>query len=359
MRAHIMGAHRKIETLKQQVTAALGLAPAEASLALREPAPYQSNHLYDLRAGRGHWIVKEYRKPDEFDLAPRREYGALERLESLDIAPRPVLLQVEPRPPLGPFVVYEYMPGRMWDRRRPSAAELGRLAQIWLAFAELPVDDLPLARAYEGSPVQAAAGWRRAFENYAEWAEAQFPAAFPAARLCQEALARHGADIQELAKSRPRLTFGRSDSRFANIIARPGGRIGIVDWEDSGLIDPALDLADLMVHANQEDLLSVGEWEAFLALYLATRGTADPGLEWRLALYQVLLSFLWLSILLSRGVVLSQNGRLNEWLINEIPANQRLRRYLARVLVRPGGHLTGQLEGLSGLTFFPVVESDV
>jgi aminoglycoside phosphotransferase (APT) family kinase protein len=348
-----------IETLKQQVTAALGLASAESSLALRRLITYQSNHLYDLRVGRGHWIVKEYRKPDEFDLAPRREYGALARLESLDIAPRPVFLQAESRPPLGPYVVYEYMPGRMWDRRRPTVAELGQLAQIWLAFAELPVDDLPLARAYEGSPIQAAAGWRRDFENYAEWAEAQFPAALSAARLCQEALARHGESIQELAKAKPRLTFGRSDSRFANIIARPGGRIGIVDWEDSGLIDPSLDLADLMVHANQEDLLSAWEWETFLAPYLAVRGSADPGLERRLQIYQVLLSFLWLSILLSRGVVLSQESRLNEWLINEMPANQRLRRYLARVLVRPGGGLTGQLEELSGLTFFPVVESDV
>jgi aminoglycoside phosphotransferase (APT) family kinase protein len=234
-------------TLKREVTTALGLAPAEVSLTLRRPITYQSNRLYDLRAGKAHWIVKEYRRPDEFELAPRREYGSLERLESLDVAPRPVFLQANARPPLGPYVVYEYMPGR----------------------------------------------------------------------IC------------------------------------------IVDWEDSGLIDPALDLADLMVHANQEDLLSAGEWEAFLAPYLATRGTADPGLERRLALYQVLLSFLWLSILLSRGVVLSQNSRLNEWLINKMPANQRLRRYLARVLVRPRGGLTGQLEELSGLTFFPVVESDV
>ena len=91
------------------------------------------------------------------------------------------------------------------------------------------------------------------------------------------ALARHMESIQELSEARPQLAFGRSDSRFANIIARTGGRVGIVDWEDSGLIDPALDQADLMVHANQEDLLSAGEWEAFLRPYLAA--VADlPGL---------------------------------------------------------------------------------
>jgi hypothetical protein len=167
------------------------------------------------------------------------------------------------------------------------------------------------------------------------------------------ALARHMESIQELSEARPQLAFGRSDSRFANIIARTGGRVGIVDWEDSGLIDPALDQADLMVHANQEDLLSAGEWEAFLRPYLAVRGSADPGLKRRLQIYQVLLSFLWLSILLPCGVVFSQNGLLNEWLINEIPANRRLRRYLARVLTRSGGDIAGRLEGLGGMSFFP------
>ena len=146
-----------IEVLKQQVTAALGLAAGESTLALRSPLTYQSNRLYDLTAGGGHWIVKEFTRLEEFNLAPRREFGALKLLAPLDIAPQPVYLQAEPRPPLGPFVIYEYMPGQMWDRRRPSGAELAGLADAWLAYANLPVNQLPLARAYEGSPGQAAA----------------------------------------------------------------------------------------------------------------------------------------------------------------------------------------------------------
>jgi hypothetical protein len=296
------------EILKQRVTAALGLAVNDVSLALRRPLTYQSNRLYDLRAGRDHWIVKEFCRPDEFELAPRREYQSLKRLERLDVAPRPIFLQVAPRPPLGPFVVYEYMPGQMWDRRRPAAAELAQLADIWSAFAELPVDDLLMARAYEGSPDQTAARWQRDFEAYAAWAEMKYPAALPAARLCQQALTMH----QDM-----------------------------------------VDLADLIVHANQEDLLSAGEWQAFLTPYLAARRPADPGLERRLQLYQVLLSFTWLSILLSRGVTLAQNGRLNGWLVNEMPANQRLRRYLARVLAWPAADFLEELRSLGGLAFFP------
>lgn len=342
-----------IETLKQQVTAALGLAAGESTLALRPPLTYQSNRLYDLTAGGRHWIVKEFTRPEEFGLAPRREYGALKLLEPLDVAPTPFYLQAKPRPPLGPFVIYEYMPGQMWDRRRPTAQALSKLADTWLAFADLPVNQLPLARAYDGSPSQTAAGWQRGFQAYAAWAETCFPEATPAARLCQQALAEHDGTIQVLAQARPRRTFGRNDSRFANIIARPNGRLGLVDWEDSGLTDPALDIADLMVHANQEDLLSAGEWRAFLDPYLAVRLLVDPELERRIELHQAMLTLLWLSILVALGLSKAQCGRLDGWLVNEMPANQRLRRYLARVLAWPEVDFSRQLDALSGLRFFP------
>jgi len=342
-----------IKTLKHCVTAALGLASDEASLTLRSPLNYQSNRLYDLTVGGSHWIVKEFCKPDEFDLAPRREFGALELLDHLDVAPRPVHLQTDARPPLGPFVVYEYMPGQMWDRHRPSGQELSQLADIWLAFAEVPVNDLPIARAYRGSLAEDATGWQRDFEAHAAWAEANFPPALPAARLCQQALAGHQDTIQELSNTRSRLVFGRSDSRFANVIARPGGRLGIVDWEDSGLTDPALDIAELLVHANQEDLVSATEWEAFLAPYLAIRRPADPGLERRIELHQAMLSLMWLSILVSLGLSKAQSGCLNGWLVNEMPANQRLIRYLARILAWPAADFSFQLQTLNGLRFFP------
>ncbi len=342
-----------IEMLKQQVTIALGLAAGETSLTLRPPLTCQSNHLYDLTAEDGHWIVKEFTRPEEFDLAPRREFGALELLEPLDVAPQPVYLQADPRPPLGPFVVYEYMSGQMWDRRRPTGEALAQMADVWLAFAGLPVNELPLARGYEYSPAQAAAGWRRAFDRHAAWAEASFPAAMPAARLCQRALAKHDDTIQALADARPRLIFGRSDSRFANIIARPGGRLGLVDWEDSGLTDPALDVADLIVHANQEDLLSAGEWESFLVPYLATRRLVDPELERRIELHQAMLSLMWLSILLALGLDKAGDGRFDSWLVNEMPANQRLRRYLARALAWPSADFNSHLQVLGELNFFP------
>ena len=80
--------------------------------------------------------------------------------------------------------------------------------------------------------------------------------------------------------------------------------------------------------------------------------TTDPELERRMALYQAMLSLMWLSILVKVGLDKVQSGRLNGWLVNEMPANRRLRRYLARAMVAPGDDLSEQLDALAGLRFF-------
>jgi hypothetical protein len=95
----------------------------------RPPLDHQSNRLYEVWADDRHWIVKEFLKPAEFSEAPLREWWALELLAPLDIAPRPVLFQPA-SPPLGPLVVYEFMEGQMWDRRKPTAMDLAQLAEV-------------------------------------------------------------------------------------------------------------------------------------------------------------------------------------------------------------------------------------
>src|SRR5438067_10962939 len=92
----------------------------------------------------------------------------------------------------------------------------------------------------------------------------------------------------------PPLCICRSDPRFANVIARPDGRIGLVDWEDSGLRDPAREVADLLLHPNQEDLLSDTEWSALLNPYTASRAS-DPMFATRLNAYLPPFAPLWLS----------------------------------------------------------------
>lgn len=135
----------------------------------------------------------------------------------------------------------------------------------------------------------------------------------------------------------PPLCFCRSDPRFANVIARRGGGIGLVDWEDSGLRDPARQVADLLMHPNQEDLLDWQGWQPYVYVYMSGRRN-DPDCELRLQGYLALFPVFWLGILLADAMRRIAAGELQMWMINEMEPNTRLRRYLARApgVARPG-----------------------
>ena len=147
------------------------------------------------------------------------------------------------------------------------------------------------------------------------------------------------------------MFFCRSDARFANVIARPDGRVGLVDWEDSGLRDPALELVDLLHHPNQEDLLDAEGWQPFLDHYLPSR-SADTGFGERLRGYLALFPVFWLGVLLTEGMRRSASGALQGWLVNDLEPNQRLRRYVARSLAWPAIDPTNRLSDVADVTFF-------
>jgi aminoglycoside/choline kinase family phosphotransferase len=149
------------------------------------------------------------------------------------------------------------------------------------------------------------------------------------------------------------LCFCRADARFANVIRRPDGRLGLVDWEDSGLRDPARDVADLLTHPNQEDLVAPEAWDSFLQPYLAGRAAVDPQLARRVQLYLAIFPLYWLATLLGRGMRLAAADGLDGWTVNGLPANVRLRRYLARALAWPQADGAPWLARLEGVTFLP------
>jgi aminoglycoside phosphotransferase (APT) family kinase protein len=340
------------EAWKTAVADEIGLISDAVRISLRPPLDHQSNRLYDVWAGGRRLILKEFLKPDEFHAAPLREIRALELLASLDIAPQPVFYH-PPAPPLGPIVVYEFMQGEMWDRRRPSAAELTRLAEIWLEMNAASGENLWLSRGQERSFDEIEAGFRALIRAYADWVAVQFPSGQKAVELVEALLESRRAVVRELKEREPILCFCRSDSRFANVIGRPDGRLGMVDWEDSGLRDPARDLADIMTHPNQEDLVSPDEWEAFLQPYLAVRARSDPDVERRMQLYLAVFPIFWLLTLLQEGVQRAGAGELLGWDVNGLPANEKLRRYLARGLAWPEEGFGDQMEALEAVAFFP------
>ena len=337
------------DPLKAIVARATGLSPTAIDISPRAPIGYQANRLYDAWVDRRHLIVKEFLLPAEQQVAPAREFEALTLLAPLDIAPQPVFYE----PSLGPVVIYEFMEGEMWDRRRPAPADLAQLAGTWLKINAVKSDILWLSNGHD-RPLQAIAATLRAhLQAYADWADAEFTPGRRAAELCLGALDSRGDLVSELAGEVPVLCFCRADPRFANVIQRPGGRLGLIDWEDSGLRDPARDLADIMLHPNQEDFLSPDDWQPFLKPYLASRSLLDARLMHRAHLYMALFPIFWLTVIMNQGRGLAGASRWKGWSINGLPPNVRLRRYLARALAWPEANFKRELENLGDTAFFP------
>jgi thiamine kinase-like enzyme len=256
----------------------------------------------------------------------------------------------------GPLVLYEYLEGEMWGRRRPSAAELGQLANVWLQVSAISAEGLWLSRGYKGTLQQREAGFLALFQAYAAWAEMHFHPAMRALDLCFGLMERCRAVARELDECEPLLCFCKSDPRFANVIRRPDGRLGLVDWEDSGLRDPARDLADVMTHPYQEDLLALDDWQALLEPYLAVRGEIDLQLARRVQLYLAIYPVFWLATSIRTRLQATRSGRVSRERSHGMLLNDRLRRYLARGLAWPEPDFAEQLEALADVVFFPTFQ---
>jgi thiamine kinase-like enzyme len=307
---------QKVSSIVLAVSAhATGLPSSELDLRLRRPLDAQSNNLYDLFTGDRHLIVKEFLKEDELLDAPAREHSALLRLAEHDIAPQPVLYDAS----RGPIVIYEFMPGEMWDRRVPSAAKLADLAELWLHLHSLPTDGLWLSRGQERPLVETGRELEHLLERYAAWVSTDYPPAQRAVSLFPEIIRQGRRAAADLAQCAPDLCFCRSDARFANVIDRPSGRLGLIDWEDAGLRDPARDLGTLLTHPNQEDLMDELAWQPFLGPYLAGSEPLDPTIRERMDLYLGIFPLFWLAILLNAGVSKAKAGALDGWAINDSP----------------------------------------
>jgi hypothetical protein len=81
--------------------------------------------------------------------------------------------------------------------------------------------------------------------------------------------------------------------------------------------------------------------------------TLDPMLPRRVELYAAIYPMMWLAYFFELGIGRAQAGTLAGWTINGLPANVRLRRYLARALAWPDPDFSSQLAELGDLPLFP------
>lgn len=325
----------------------------EDAITLWQPIDQQSNRIYSIKFDNFHWIAKVFLKPAEFDDAPRREYAAMQLLSPLDIAPQPIHYAHQ-NETQNPIVIYEFMAGQMWDRYRPSRDELQQLAHIWNQMTRMPVENLWLSRGMDRTAQQVAEQFEYSFQEYARWAEVNFPQGKETASILQEIGKTYAPIVERVFAMEPVLCFSRADPRFANVIQRPDHRLGMIDWEDSGLRDVARDIADIMAHPNQEDLVSREDWQAFIEPILAERRQYDPEIDQRVHLYQAVFPLFWLSGLIAYGIRRWHRQGLRDWTINTMDPNQRLRRYLARVMSWDNQAFDDALQSVGELEFFDV-----
>lgn len=342
-----------IENLKHLISFLTGETIADEHLLLWKPTEYQSNDTYRVQLQNELWIAKVFLKPEEFDDAPRREYETMQLLSPLDIAPRPIHYQKH-KDGQKPIVIYEFMAGEMWDRNKPTASELGQLAELWIQMNQVSVEDLWLSRGMERKGEQIAEQFTARFNDYVEWAKINFPEGKRAAAYLQDVAKKRMKIIDQIFDINPPMCFSRADPRFANIIGRPNNRVGMIDWEDAGLRDVARDIADIVVHPNQEDLLSWEEWQAFLDPYFTAQRKVDPNIEMRVQLYHAIFPLFWLSGLVTYGIRLWNSGGHDSWAVNKMNPNLRLRRYLARAIAYPKMEFERELKEIEDLRFFDV-----
>jgi hypothetical protein len=332
--------------VREAIARATGSDVRSLTVRRRTLMPHQANRLYDVWAADRHLIAKEFLSDAERN-GPSNEYRSLHLVRPLDIAPRPVFFD----PSVGPVFVYQFMDGDMWDRRVPSALELEALADLWVDLQALPVEGLWVALGQAQNSPTLVRRLRAPIERYVGWAASRGAARREASDVAAAVLERGlGVGLPLIPDAAP-LSFCRSDPRFANVIARPDGRVGLVDWEDAGLRDPARELADLLNHPNQEDLLRPAEWQLFLDRYLPSRA-ADAGFGERLRGYLALFPVWWLGLLLAEGMRRDESASLEGWLINDLDPNRRLQRYVARVIAWPALDPTERLKDVANITFF-------
>jgi hypothetical protein len=91
-------------------------------------------------------------------------------------------------------------------------------------------------------------------------------------------------------------------------------------------------VTDLFLHTEQEDLLTQADYDAFLASYTQAMEIDREQFARRIEEINRVLPLFYIVIVMRYGIGLSQAGRLADWQVNEMPANLRLQRYLARAL---------------------------
>jgi hypothetical protein len=292
-----------VSTLDEIVLCYLTEAPAShfygLAVAITETWQGSDNVLYRVRVAQPSdverlgksldAVVKLY--PDAGYVRGRRQYDAQMAFSPLGLAPPPLWFDKEPENLAWQVFVYPWAEGET-----PTGAEPGVPAALARAAAAVHASDAGTLTRYAPHAMSLQSWWqvqsvtaegvaRRLAQTGTEGAANAFAA------LAQRAAALVSAALPLWAGAG--LVPVHGDLALENVLVQEGGRVLLLDWELSGLGDPALEAARFLAQTP----LDLPGWEdAWLAEYLACFDR--PGLAGRIATYRALLPFEWLCRLL-------------------------------------------------------------
>ncbi len=256
-----------------------------------------NNRLYEIEHASGIYVIKVYTA----DQAQRldREYAALKRLSFLDSVPN--VVTGDPRAPelSAPVLIYEKLPGSPVEPSSMTREDLDVLLETLFAVHGLShPGDSPLAR--RAGPVRPVDCLGYIDETIhataltAAMEDPSFRCAMEQLRDLRRCLAMMHLKPALWTDSQSSLCHG--DCRPANVLRTGCGRIGLVDWEHAGIMDPFYEVAGFFWHpesAGLETSIRDGSMESY------SEQSNDPHAFEKMAVYQTILPVQWAVRILS------------------------------------------------------------
>jgi len=271
---------------------------------------------------------------DAGQIRSRREYDGQYLFSRDGLAPRPRWREQDPPGLPRPILVYQWMPGEPLDSEDP-----GQVTDLALAVARIHSVDANLTRGFCPHPINLSYSWKLLSQGVTQidgWLSArgadQVQVAF--AHLAGHALTlvNRALPLWKAAPSAP----VHGDLKLENMI-HSRGRTVLLDWEQFGLGDPALDAATFL-HVNRQEL--DGAMQArWLETYLAA--VDQPGLAERIDVYDKLLPFQAVCFLLD-GLRETLLG--DEWTQAGPEAMEATRQFLTETIAASWRHAAQKLD---------------
>ncbi len=243
----------------------------------------------------GRRVVKHYRSWDEGE--PEREWAGLTLLHRFapGLAPEPLEQRVDGG---APVVVMRCLPRQPLGSDPLSHEQVTALGQTMRRMhAAVPMDELRHVPQRRWGPAELIPTVRSWVRDPHEQASASVESAL---RTATAWLA--GSTVTSLAGPLAECVFTQADGNIGNFLW-DGERCYVVDFEDSGISDPAYEVADLVEHVSVwlPGLIDVRDLTAVLGF--------TPEQEGRLLDFRRLMAVFWLLMLLPGNPGHSRNPR--------------------------------------------------